>query len=141
MGKVNYDRPKTLEIENLKYQINAHLYIECNPVKSGKVKHPTHYKYSSCNFYATGKKNEWTKELDIPQWYLDLGPTPAIRQKRFRKMLDKYLRKNGFINDQEIISLGTFIGQDTWVKMRCAQLSDKTPKQLLAECANSIPPP
>ena len=117
-GKVAYDRPKTQEIEDQYGLMRVMFYIECNPVKAGIAKHPTDYKFSSCRFYAFGEVNEFTKHLDIPKWYIELGVTARQRQKKYRKLLDAYMRENGLLKDKAELFDTNFIGRLLWREMR-----------------------
>jgi putative transposase len=107
-GKVSNERPKTTQLKSDFDTINTMLYTEANPVRAKMVIHPSKYKWSSYSFYAFGEKNEYTNFLDIPKAYLALGKTPGARQRAYRSLMDRYLRRNGLLNDEpsdEIIDL------------------------------------
>lgn len=99
-GKVAYDRPKTTEIEDERGVLEVMFYIDANPVRAGMVSHPSRYRWSSNRFYSYGERNEHTDMLTPPAAYLALGPTPKARQKKYRSLLDAYLRRNGLIDDR-----------------------------------------
>ena len=122
-GKVAYDRPKTQEIEDQHGLMREMFYADCNPVRAKMVKHPTHYKkFSTCRFYSYGEVDEITKHIDLPQWYLELGDTPEKRQKKYRQLLDAYMRECELIDDIPILSKGSFIGRTLWVNKRNREL-------------------
>ena len=95
-GKVANERPKTSLVENQEHALRVHFYIEANPVRANKIKIEKlrFYKYSSYRFYAYGEKDELTKHLKIPNWYLELGKTFQERQKNYRYLFSKYLEEN-----------------------------------------------
>ena len=99
-GKVAYDRPKTKEIDSDRGVLDVMFYCDANPVRAGKVSHPSRYRWSSHRFYAYGEKNEYTDMLTPPPAYLALGETPEARQRKYRSLVDDYLRKNGLLDDR-----------------------------------------
>ena len=101
-GKVAYDRPKTKEIDGDEGVLDVMFYGDANPVRAGMVSHPALYRWSSHRFYAYGETNEHTEMLTPPPAYLALGKTPAARQKKYRSLMDRYLRKNGLIDDRPL---------------------------------------
>ncbi len=123
-GKVAYDRPKTLEIEDHESHMRVMFYGDCNPVRVGLVKHPTEYRHSSCRFYAFGEKSKQTEQLDPPAWYIALGRTPRERQRRYRQLLDAYLRSIDLLEDRESYCQGRFIGQLLWCEQRKRDLRE-----------------
>ena len=98
-GSVQNARPKTEEIKNPRTVLNVMMYIDSNPVKAGIVSSPEKYKWSSYNYYAFGKKGEFTQKLVEPEAYTLLGRTPELRQRRYRRMMLFYLRRLGFLCD------------------------------------------
>jgi len=99
-GKVAYDRPKTVEVEDDEAVKRLMFYGDCNPVRAGMCSHPSQYRHSSYRFYAYGEKSELTKDLTPPKAYLALGDTPAKRQRRYRQACDIYMRQRGLIDDR-----------------------------------------
>jgi REP element-mobilizing transposase RayT len=129
-GSLINDRPKTKPIQNAVYAVRVALYCDCNPVKAGMIPTPDHFsfrKFSTCRFYAWGEKNEFTDMLTLPDWYLDLGPTPASRQREYRSMLDKYLVKIEVKADPTDCR-GLYIGAEGW-----ASESQKRARELTTE--------
>ena len=126
LGKVAHDRPKTKVIEDDCHQQRVMLYLACNPVRAGQVKHPADISYrlfSSCRFYSQGEKNRYTDMLTPPDWYLRLGKTSKTRQARFRSILDKYLVEQGLKQDP-LMFKGLYLGSDSWVATMRRQLSE-----------------
>jgi putative transposase len=89
-GPVGQDRPKTVVAEDAEALKRIMFYHDWNPVEAGIVDHPSKYEYSSYSYYASGKKNRWTKHLTKPQWYLDLGDSPEARQEAYVELCDDY---------------------------------------------------
>lgn len=113
-GAVAYDRPQTPLVQtNDFHQMRLHFYIEANPLRANLVKNLKLYPHSSYRFYAFGIKDEFTKMLTIPQWYLHLGRTPSQRQKKYRELFDRYLKES----NQKILMYIShkFIGEALWV--------------------------
>ncbi len=97
-GKVANERPKTPLIENSEHCMRVHFYIEANPVRANMVtlEKLKFYKYSSYRFFAHGIRDAWTSLLTLPDWYLALGKTKAVRQSKYRKLFLKYLSSELF---------------------------------------------
>ncbi|MCB0422659.1 MAG: hypothetical protein KDD61_16780 [Bdellovibrionales bacterium] len=119
-GKVGNDRPKTPLIEDSSHSMRVHFYIEANPIRAGICNRESlkTYPYSSYGFYAFGIENRFTSLLSIPDWYLELGDTPAQRQKKYRKLFDEYLVGSSMIYTFH----QTFIGSDRWIEKSEDQL-------------------
>ena len=97
-GKVSYDRPLTVQMENEAVTLEVIFYVHANPLKS---KMPTrqsrNYYYSTHQLYAYGKRAPWMKHVKFAPCYLRLGKTPEQRQKKYRKLFDAYLRRKGLL--------------------------------------------
>lgn len=118
-GKVAYDRPKTCEIENHHQLLRVMFYGDANPVRAGIVSHPSRYPFSTYQFYAYGKKSSYTRSIEAPQAYLQLGATPKERQRKYRKLCDSYLREAGLIEDSGAKEMeARFIGSPVWYRSR-----------------------
>jgi putative transposase len=116
-GAVGMDRPKSIVVQNNRHYINAVLYLDSNPVRAGIVKHPKDYPWSSHNYYAYGQRRQWDKMLESPSWYKELGATPRLRQRAYRKLCDAYLRREGLL-PQPGLTLGRYVGEHEWVQRR-----------------------
>jgi putative transposase len=102
-GKVAQDRPKTCLIGDVAHEMRAVFYIHANPVRAGIVGDAKDYEWSTHRFYAFGKKAKWMKNIQLPDWYLNLGKTAELRQRKYRKLFSRYMRdsgkfKQGFVN-------------------------------------------
>lgn len=90
-GKVAEDRPKTNLIADDEYLIRATMYVHANPVRAGITKNARDYQWSTHNLYAYGKRASWMRCVQLPNWYLRLGRTPELRQRRYRQMFERYM--------------------------------------------------
>lgn len=98
-GKVGSSRPKTSQIKSEADVLNTMLYCDANPVRAGIVSHPSKYFFSTYRLYAYGEKNLFSKYIDPPTAYLNLGKTPKERQYRYRRLMTYYLRNNDLLQD------------------------------------------
>lgn len=121
-GKVAYDRPKTCLIESEECSMRAIFYIHANPVRANITKNAANYIWSTHRLYAFGKRDELTKNVKFPKWYMDLGNTPKLRQKRYRKMFDAYLRGQGLIKQDFIYK--NFYGSAVWIEQRKIEVKE-----------------
>lgn len=111
-GKVAYDRPKTTQVRDTPEDMQRTVfYGDANPVRAGIVKHPKNYAWSSYRFYAYGEKDAFTEHLTQPAWYLALGNTKRKRQRRYRQLCDRYLRREGLLNDEPLDSVSDLDGE------------------------------
>ncbi|MCL5795836.1 MAG: transposase [Patescibacteria group bacterium] len=78
------DRYKSQPIGKDSYFIQCGKYIELNPLRSGLIKNPEDYQFSSYNYYAFGKSNVLIAK-DI--FYDDLGKTAPEREKNYRELV------------------------------------------------------
>ena len=118
LGKVAHDRPKTLRIQDERGERKVLFYILANVVKSGKSRNAGDIRFkesSAYRFYAYGERNEYSDMLSYPDWYLALGRTPKLRQRKFRSLFDRYLYDEGLIEHPEL-ERGFLIGEPEWVK-------------------------
>jgi len=93
-GAVNNGRPKTIPIEeHSASEMRAHMYVEANPLRAricrrGKLRY---YRFNSYRYYAYGIRDEYTEVISPPKWYISLGATPSQRQRRYRRLFEKYI--------------------------------------------------
>jgi REP element-mobilizing transposase RayT len=116
-GKVANERPKTPPIQNESYAMKAHMYVEANPIRAGLFKYENlrSFRFSSFRYYAFGIRDEFTKHLTPPAWYLALGSSQEQRMRNYRKLFKWYL-ENTLYPAQYF--LGDCIGDVTWVLAR-----------------------
>lgn len=134
-GKVAESRPKTALVENATHAMQVHMYIEANPLfvkKTSKtrlicrLKTLHHNKFCSYGFYAYGIETEFTKNLTIPEWYLELGSSNIERQIKYRKIFLDYIL-NSIQTDTHKINY--FIGSTLWIlekKIQCQIIKTKS---------------
>ncbi len=123
-GAVAYDRPKTPLIQpNMWHEMRVHFYIEANPLRAKMIRNLKMYSYSSFRFYAWGIKDEFTKKLTVPKWYLALGKTSKDRQSKYRSLFEKYLKET--LVYTAIYTKSKFIGDPTWVFFEMKSLKNK----------------
>lgn len=94
-GKVAEDRPKTCLIADDHHEMIAVFYIHANPIRAGIVKDARNYRWSTHVLYAYGKRLPWMRNIKLPNWYLKLGRTMNLRQRRYRQLFERYLRDQG----------------------------------------------
>jgi REP-associated tyrosine transposase len=69
-------------------------YIHANPVRSGQVKDPIDYRWSTHAHHAGARKRSWIHDdLWTPSdWFLDLAKDPWRRGKKYLQAYDDYFR-------------------------------------------------
>jgi putative transposase len=94
-GKVAEDRPKTCLLETEYQQMVVTFYVHANPVRAKMVSDAKKYLWTTHSLYAFGKRLPWMRNIVLPPWYLKLGRTAALRQKKYRQLFDAYLKREG----------------------------------------------
>ena len=84
-------RFKSSPISTDHYLLTCSRYIEMNPVRSGMVKVPEEYEFSS---YRTKIGLKEVICLDFDPLYLDLGKTEGERQKNYRNWIREAVSKD-----------------------------------------------
>jgi len=122
-GKVAEGRPKTPLIQDNEHLAWVQFYVEANPIRAKKipVEKMKEYKYSSYRYYAYGIEDEFTEMLTPPDWYMALGNTKKLRQKKYRKLFMKYLREKGI---EPHGFMATFIGSPLWVEQQTRRVKE-----------------
>jgi len=95
LGKVSCERPKTVPLGDEHAILTVMFYLDANAPKAGLVGSAWEWTWSSHAFYAYGVENRWTKLLDPPQAYLDLGETPEERQAAYLEGYAAYVSSTG----------------------------------------------
>lgn len=113
-GKVANERPKTPLIQDQIHAMRVHMYVEANPIRAGicKFENLKLQKFNTFRFYAFGIVDEFTKHLDMPDWYLQLGSTPEQRQCKYRRLFYLYLKETG--SQTKLWAFALFIGDQIW---------------------------
>ena len=145
-GPVGQDRPKTVVAEDAEALKRIMFYHDWNPVEAGMVNHPREYEFSSYNYYAHGQQNRWTKRLTQPQWYVDLGDTPAARQAAYRELCDAYWSDKQARLAKKAADEGWGIGSEKFVSnrtrlmtsLRRQQRRGAIPRRQLTEMAGRL---
>lgn len=118
-GQVVMDRFKSPRIETDRHLLEVMAYIDLNPFRAKKVKHPKEYRYNSYSYYAYGKKDPL---IDPPDTYLALGTTDLSRQKVYREMVEFVIERDG--RKKKNFSKTLFIGNPDWVVKNYRQLKE-----------------
>ncbi len=116
-GQVVMDRFKSPRIQRDSDLMRVMLYIDLNPKRAGKVKHPRENEFSSYPYYAYGRKDPL---LTPPVCYLELGQTPEDRQKAYRELVSEILQQDW--KEKRPYSSQSFIGDPVWVMKKTEQL-------------------
>jgi REP element-mobilizing transposase RayT len=115
-GKVAQERPHTTCFENENYTMEAVFYVHANPIKAGMVKDDRSYTWTTHIYYAYGIKPKWLNGLKFkfPAWYMNLGNTVEKRQRAYRVLFNKYLKK--VLNEKIYLRFSKlyFHGSENW---------------------------
>ncbi len=84
VGYLFQGRYRSKMIERDSYLLECARYIERNPVRSGFVSNPEHYRWSSCHSYLDGRLNCILTENPL---FRDLGPDDKSRRNAFSEYL------------------------------------------------------
>lgn len=76
-------RYKASLIQDDRYLLSCHKYVELNPVRAGLVQRPAQYPYSSYARNAAGKTDDLITEHPI---YQSLGKTQTLRLAAYRRL-------------------------------------------------------
>ena len=109
------DRFKSPQIEDDNHLLTVMAYIDLNPCRSGKVKHPKDNDWSSFCYYAYGRED---KLITPAPSYLALAEVDATRQRIYREMVGSLMSKKIELN----ISGTYFIGNPDWVIKKYREL-------------------
>ncbi len=135
-GQVVMDRFKSPRIETDRDLLQVMTYIDLNPFRAKKVKHPKEYQYSSYGYYAYGKDDPLIDPCDT---YLAMGNNPESRQKSYRELVEFVLRKDG--NLKKNYSNTYFIGNPVWVLRKFQQFQEAITEKRSSERKRSHSPP
>ena len=90
-GTLFEDRFKSHPVQTNAYFLACSRYIEQNPVRSGMVRHPAEYKWSSYAAQALGRDVKmWTPHEE----YETLGSTQRTRQVAYQQLFDQALESD-----------------------------------------------
>lgn len=138
-GKVAEDRPKTCLIQDEEHEMRAVFYIHANPLRANIVKDMRNYFYSTHRLYAFGKREAWMRNITLPAWYMRLGSTMSIRQRKYRQLFALYLKNEGGTRQNFLHKL--FFGQQLWVLEQNKHLKAWRKAHRPSTSASSAKPP
>jgi len=116
-GQVVMDRFKSPRIQTDRDLIKVMQYIDLNPKRAYKVKHPRHNEYSSFAYYAYGAEDPL---ITPTQSYLELSATPKRRQTAYLAMIEEILKNDW--KEKQPYSSTCFIGDPNWVHRRTREI-------------------
>lgn len=115
-GKVAQDRPHTTLVADDTYAMEVVFYIHANPIRANIVKDARDYYWSTHKLYAFGIREPWMRNVVLPRWYLGMGKTDELRQRRYRQLFANYLRTYGPV--KRVFLKRLFFGPATWMQER-----------------------
>lgn len=117
-GQVIMDRFKSPSIQSDEHMLTVMIYVDLNPCRAKKVKHPKEYKWTSFHYYAYGKKDPLVTPAPS---YLALADNDKDRRKIYIEMVEALL--NDGLKKENYSSVH-FIGDPSWVKNNYDSLKD-----------------
>jgi len=108
-GQVVMDRFKSPKIQTDAHMLNVMTYVDLNPCRAHKVKHPSKYKWTSYHYYALGKNDPLITPAPT---YLGLAESDEDRQRIYREMVEELI-EDGM--QKQDYSVTYFIGDPDWV--------------------------
>ena len=118
-GQVVMDRFKSPSIQTDRDLLKVMLYIDLNPKRAYKVKHPRHNEYSSFGYYAYGSDDPLITPAPS---YLDLSTTPKHRQAAYLAMIQEILKNDW--KEKKPYSSTCFIGNPNWVNWKTRKIEE-----------------
>ena len=118
-GQVIMDRFKSPRIQSDRDLIKVMQYIDLNPKRARKVKHPQENQYSSFAYYAYGTDDPLITPAPS---YLQLATTAKRRQKAYLAMIEEILKNDW--KEKRPYSSTCFIGNPSWVIWHSRQLKE-----------------
>ncbi len=100
-------RFKSSLVDNERYLLTCHRYIELNPVRAGLASQPSAYLWSSYAHYAGERSNGLITEHAA---FLALGTNPAERQAAFRDLFLDELDEKTLAHIREAANAGCPLG-------------------------------
>jgi putative transposase len=114
-------RFKSSLIEDDRYLLACHRYIELNPVRAGLVDDPAAYPWSSHAHYALERKNSLVTEHPI---HAALGDSAATRAIAFKQLFDEPLDAETVTSIREAANSGAPVGTVTRKRGRPEKVLD-----------------
>jgi len=132
-GKVAEDRPHTKLMFDDYRAMETTFYVHANPIRANLVRDAKDYFFSTHRLYAFGKREHWMRNIKLPGWYLRLGRTKGLRQKKYRQLFAAFLKRMGRFKKKFLRA--RFLGPMYWVKRR-----ERAVKDWLKERPKPAPP-
>lgn len=102
-------RYKATLIDSEAYLLTCYRYIELNPVRANRVKHPREYPWSSYACHAEGKPDKLVTDHAL---YRALGKTDAERQSAYRGLFKAHLSQGALEEIREATNKAWVLGSD-----------------------------
>jgi len=118
-GQVVMDRFKSPCIQTDTDCLRLMRYLDLNPLRAGKVKHPQDNEWSSYAFYAHGADDPL---ITAAPSYCGLAETNAERQAAYRSIVAELLETAA--HTQQTFSHTPFIGNPEWVLAKRSELQN-----------------
>jgi putative transposase len=96
-------------VQDNRYLLACHRYIELNPVRAGMVEAPGDYRYSSYAHNALGSRNSLITEHSC---YLELHSDPIARLKAYRTLFNDSLSEDLLCRIRKCTNAGSVIGSE-----------------------------
>ena len=132
-GQVIMDRYKSPVINTYEDLFNVMKYIDLNPFRTKKTKHPKNHRWSSYRCYAHGEKDELITHAPS---YLALADSASERETVYREIIETVMETEGY--GKKNYSKTYFIGDPDWVFNQYRALRDGLKSRFLE--STSSPP-
>jgi putative transposase len=100
-------------VDNERYLMHLHRYIELNPVRAGMVTDPGEYTWSSYQINALGKISSLASPHPL---YLQLGKSDVQRRESYRKLFEESLDSKLLTDIRNAANKGLALGSDVFIK-------------------------
>lgn len=99
-------------VDNERYLLHLHRYIELNPVRAGMVNDPAEYSWSSYQINGLGK----VSPLSTPHpLYLSLGKTDKQRQRNYRLLFEEEIDSKVIEDIRDAANKGLALGSESFI--------------------------
>lgn len=115
-GKVSQDRAHTTLLADWAHEIEAVCYVHANPIRANMVRDARNYRWSTHRLYAFGTRENWMRNIKLPQWYTQLGRNMEKRQREYRKIFARYLKEHS--GSPQNFLKKTFHGPILWRRVK-----------------------
>jgi len=126
-GQVVMDRFKSPRIQSDRDLLRVMTYIDLNPKRALKVRHPRFNEFSSFKYYAYGAKDPLITPAPS---YLDIGINPKQRRQAYQALIREILQNDW--RQKQPYSSNLFIGDPGWVTRNNRQIKKIRREQFAA---------